>query len=290
MTLANLGSVFGPNLLKTNNQTINYIELVEHTPYINSIIGVMLENFGYIFEHTKLMIRTNFKQALGRVIQDHKGQAEDELTYNKGDVIRILSNNIGELTCTGHFGKYDPSTIENIPSHESEVMERNEELDEDIKENLQKLNQELALHVALDSKVSRLKTQVMELNIKKEKLLNSRKVLDGQLTKLLGQSIHKDLMKSVKELHDKNSEFFNSTKGVVDSIDDVMFELGILITQTLERKAKDSKSVGENMVKDLQTTHDKIILVRTLRVRLSDVKIQYTPPLEQIAELIKRNK
>ena len=62
MYIHNVATVFGPNLLK--QQGANMLQMVEHTPQINSIVATLIKNYDFLFEEYVQSMHTSEQQKL----------------------------------------------------------------------------------------------------------------------------------------------------------------------------------------------------------------------------------
>mmetsp|Transcript_17832 Transcript_17832/g.45388 ORF Transcript_17832/g.45388 Transcript_17832/m.45388 type:complete len:758 (-) Transcript_17832:168-2441(-) len=85
MPATNLATVFGPNLLRDRGD--NMLAMVQATPAINAVTQTLIEKQEILLSSAPIKPKEEWAEAL----YDYKATSEQELSFKKGDVIKILT-------------------------------------------------------------------------------------------------------------------------------------------------------------------------------------------------------
>eukprot|EP01132_Coremiostelium_polycephalum_P001272 gene1272-1602_t len=116
MQIHNLSTVFGPNLIKDNQQGSgeDFQTLVEDTPIINALTLSLIRDYQYIFGDKEIPEQ----KILAKTLYDYTAVEADDLSFTKGVIIRVTQQALdgwwnGEYQ--GKTGKFPTSYVELIP-------------------------------------------------------------------------------------------------------------------------------------------------------------------------------
>eukprot|EP01096_Ripella_sp_DP13-Kostka_P009843 TRINITY_DN3795_c0_g2_i1.p1 TRINITY_DN3795_c0_g2~~TRINITY_DN3795_c0_g2_i1.p1 ORF type:complete len:790 (-),score=430.49 TRINITY_DN3795_c0_g2_i1:21-2390(-) len=182
MPIHNLATVFGPNILKKKGA--NMFEMVEDTPQINNIVGLLITNEEYFFRGGSLPPESEQEEdniVAARSLYDYvpdNGTADD-MTLKKNDIVNIIYQGPAEGWWVGEvddkFGRFPGSYVQVLTPDQwvkvkrklkfkAEMIQlRRQYADE--QQTIAKLNEEIekqrAIRLTVDQKFSLLKQKYL---------------------------------------------------------------------------------------------------------------------------------
>eukprot|EP01094_Clydonella_sp_ATCC50884_P006087 TRINITY_DN1510_c0_g1_i2.p1 TRINITY_DN1510_c0_g1~~TRINITY_DN1510_c0_g1_i2.p1 ORF type:complete len:658 (-),score=229.98 TRINITY_DN1510_c0_g1_i2:210-2183(-) len=297
MAIHNLATVFGPNLLRQKDA--NMIQMVEHTPQINSMVDTMIKNYDYFFDNGPLEAEGDkFAGTAGRALYDYEGQAADDLSFKRGDIIPIIYNKgeggwwHGELS--GKFGKFPASYVEVVDREVWVKADRKISYHAEMAQLQESMVEEAANIERLDEKRERLQQELDRVREEKREVRAQAEKVAAVLNDTL-QGDEKVFRHQVKEICVKLDLLRSGRDGVSAAMakytevsTEVTIEMQDIVADAKRKKDKKLEKQMEKMGSCLQAINKALSAEQSARrrsVRLEDEVRQDVDMLEVLTGL-----
>lgn len=192
MGLANLATVFGPNLLISPDRSM--LQMVQDTPLINGIVSNLIQFYDNIFLGKEIAVTTAV------VLFDYAAQEESEISLTQGEVVKVLhqgEDGWWQGEANGKMGRF-PGTYVKV-----EIKSKKEQFKEDMMNAKKTLDGESKAVAQLEESKKILEKEIGELKAERTAFDEEIKELRSLLLGIIKTEKLDKFLPSLQKYHAK---------------------------------------------------------------------------------------
>lgn len=175
MAIHNLGTVFGPNLLKLKDG--DPLAMVQDTPYINGLVQSFVEGYDIIFSEDEVTA------VPVEALYDYEKQGSDDISLKKGDELKVTSQSdpnwwSGENLRSGEMGRFPANYVKVVPPNVNKRRQFMNKLNAK-KRKLEECERGL---IELETKYNNLQKDIEILESQGEPEVEKRQIIENIIT------------------------------------------------------------------------------------------------------------
>ena len=174
MAIHNLATVFGPNLIKSKNETM--FSMAASTAQTNSVVHTLIDGFDVVFGHKPFVLPSDKPTGVtAEAVFDFDGAKEDprQLSFEKDDllcVVHIGADGWWRGGIGSNFGRFPGSYVKELPEGQAvrsfrkrQYTLKMQELAKQVEEEEKKVNELMGEKRALDLRMDELEREKVEV-------------------------------------------------------------------------------------------------------------------------------
>eukprot|EP00211_Chloroparvula_japonica_P005088 CAMPEP_0119125028 /NCGR_PEP_ID=MMETSP1310-20130426/4438_1 /TAXON_ID=464262 /ORGANISM="Genus nov. species nov., Strain RCC2339" /LENGTH=890 /DNA_ID=CAMNT_0007115045 /DNA_START=125 /DNA_END=2797 /DNA_ORIENTATION=- len=189
MAIHNLATVFGPNLLKSKNETM--FSMAAATAQTNSVVHTLIEGYDIVFGEDDFSLALDRPSGMtGKALYDFAGSNDGELSFKKDDLITVVHIGGDGWSRGGigkRFGKFPTTYTQTLDANvaaraykKHQYMNKMNELTDQVEEEKKGID-------LLNAERAKLEGELNALSEKKQQLLGQSEVAKERVAKILLQ-------------------------------------------------------------------------------------------------------